>query len=207
MKQGVLITFEGGEGAGKSTQIARLAAHLRDAGRAVTLTREPGGTSFGEEARRILKHAPYGATLTDEAELLLFLAARAQLVREVIRPALDRGEIVLCDRFTDSTLAYQGAGRGLDDALIRRLNDFATGGLAPDRTYFLDVPTSIGLARAGKRADAADRLETLGEGFHERVRRSFDALAKAEPARIRTLDATRAPETVFAEILADPIFQ
>ena len=205
----MLITFEGSEGAGKSTQIQKLAEHLRAAGKTVLLTREPGGTPFGEEARNILKHAPYGDSLADETELLLFIAARAQLVREVIRPALARGDVVLCDRFTDSTLAYQGAGRGMDVDMIRRLNDFATGGLNPDRTFFLDVPVEVGLARARHRAGAiapTDRMETLSPLFYDRVRWCFQQLAEAEPKRIRTLDATRSPDAIFDDIRTDAVF-
>lgn len=206
----MLISFEGSEGAGKSTQIAKLAEHLRAHGRTVLLTREPGGTDFGEEVRNILKHAPYGDRLTDEAELLLFIAARAQLVREVIRPALARGEVVLCDRFIDSTLAYQGAGRGLDVNFIRGLNDFATGGLKPHRTYFLDLPVETGLARAKHRAAAnapADRMETMNTLFYDRVAWCFRQLAEAEPGRIVTLDATKSPEEIFALIRVDGVFR
>lgn len=206
---GLLITFEGSEGAGKTTQIAKLAEHLRAAGRTVLLTREPGGTDFGEEVRNILKHAPYGDRLTDEAELLLFIAARAQIVREVIRPALARGEVVLSDRFTDSTLAYQGAGRGIDVNFIRSLNDFATGGLKPHRTYFLDLPVEAGLARAKHRAAAnapTDRMETMNTLFYDRVAWCYRQLAESETERIVTLDATKTPDEIFAHIRADKIF-
>jgi dTMP kinase len=206
---GLLVTFEGSEGAGKTTQIAKLAEHLRASGRTVLLTREPGGTDFGEEVRNILKHAPYGDRLTDEAELLLFIAARAQIVREVIRPALARGEVVLCDRFTDSTLAYQGAGRGIDVNFIRGLNDFATGGLKPHRTYFLDLPVEAGLARAKHRAAAnapTDRMETMNTLFYDRVAWCYRQLAESEPERILTLDATKTPDEIFAYIRADKIF-
>lgn len=202
----MLISFEGSEGAGKSTQIAKLAEHLRASGRTVLLTREPGGTDFGEEVRNILKHAPYGDRLTDEAELLLFIAARAQIVREVIKPALARGEVVLCDRFTDSTLAYQGAGRGLDVNFIRSLNDFATGGLNPHRTYFLDLPTETGLARARNRAAAnapTDRMETMNTLFYDRVAWCYRQLGEAEPTRIVTLDAAQTPETLAGLIRDD----
>lgn len=206
----MLISFEGSEGAGKSTQIKLLAEHLRAAGRTVLLTREPGGTDFGEEVRNILKHAPYGDRLADESELLLFVAARAQLVREVIRPALARGEVVLCDRFTDSTLAYQGAGRGLDVNSIRAMNDFATGGLKPHRTYFLDLPVETGLARAKHRAAAnapTDRMETMNTLFYDRVAWCYRQIAEAEPARFVTLDATKTPDEIFALIRADGIFR
>lgn len=209
MSRGLLITFEGSEGAGKTTQINLLAEHLRASGRTVLLTREPGGTDFGEEVRNILKHAPYGERLTDEAELLLFVAARAQIVREVIRPALGRGEIVICDRFIDSTLAYQGAGRGIDVNFIRELNRFATGDLAPHRTFFLDLPVETGLARARHRAAAnapTDRMETMNTLFYDRVAWCYRQLAEAEPERIVTVDATQSPEALAAVIRADSIF-
>lgn len=206
----MLISFEGSEGAGKSTQIKLLAEHLRAHGKTVLLTREPGGTDFGEAVRNILKHAPYGDRLADESELLLFVAARAQLVREVIRPALSRGEIVLCDRFTDSTLAYQGAGRGLDVNFIRALNDFATGGLKPRRTYLLDLPVETGLARAKHRAAAnapTDRMETMNTLFYDRVAWCYRQLAEAEPGRFVTLDAAKTPDEIHALIRADEIFR
>ncbi len=206
----MLITFEGSEGAGKSTQIRLLADTLRARGRTVVLTREPGGTDFGEEVRNILKHAPYGDRLTDEAELLLFIAARAQIVREVIRPALKRGDVVLCDRFTDSTVAYQGAGRGMPEDFIRSLNTFATGGISPDRTYLLDLPAEVGLARARRRAEAgapADRMEGMQREFYDRVADCYRRLAAEAPERIRTLDATLPPEAVFSHIIADSIFR
>lgn len=209
MSHGLLITFEGSEGAGKTTQIALLAEHLREQGRTVLITREPGGTELGEEVRGILKHAPYGDRLTDEAELLLFIAARAQLVREVIRPALGRGEVVICDRFVDSTLAYQGAGRGIDVNFIRTLNDFATGGLRPHRTFFLDLPVETGLARARHRAAAnspIDRMERMNTMFYDRVTWCFRQLAEAHPERIVTVDATQTPEEIAAHVRGDALF-
>lgn len=205
----MLITFEGTDGAGKTTQIRMLEAHLRATGREVLVTREPGGTEFGEEVRNILKHAPYGARLSMEAELLLFLAARTQLVNEVIMPALDRGVTVLCDRFTDSSVAYQGAGRGLNERFIREANAFATGGLTPRRTYLLDLPAEVGLARARGRSQAgpADRMEGMEKDFYTRVADCYRRLSATEPDRIRIVDASRAPEAVFADILDDDIFR
>lgn len=205
----MLITFEGTDGAGKTTQIRMLEAHLRAGGRDVLVTREPGGTEFGEEVRHILKHADYGARLCMEAELLLFLAARAQLVSEVIMPALSRGAVVLCDRFTDSSVAYQGAGRGLSERFILDANHFATGGLTPRRTYLLDLPAEVGLARARGREPGApaDRMESMEADFYSRVIGCYRRMAAAEPNRIRLLDAARAPATVFEDILKDEIFR
>lgn len=170
-----LITFEGIEGCGKSTQVRLLTERLESEGYAVSTTREPGGTPLGEQIRGIVKHAEY--PICDESELLLFAAARAQIVREIIRPAVERGEVVICDRFTLSTLAYQGGGRGLDIEFIRRLNDFATSGLKPDLTVLLDVPVEVGLARAAKRAAAGDesidRIEAQKLDFFQRVRAAY----------------------------------
>ena len=195
---GVFLTFEGGEGAGKTTQIARLADALMERGGAVTRTREPGGDPFGEKMRAVLLDrdaAPVAA-----AELLLFAAARAQNVQTVIRPALDAGHVVLCDRFTDSTLAYQGAGRGLPREMIRAVNTVATGGLVPHRTFLLDVSPATGLARQSP--DAQDRLDREALAFHERVRAGFLALAGAEPERFVVLNAAQSPDALFAELLA-----
>lgn len=183
---GLLLSFEGPEGAGKSTQLARLAARLRDAGYAVTQSREPGGTALGGCIRELLLspgHAPQPM-----AELFLLLASRAQLCGEVLRPALGRGEVVLLDRFTDSTLAYQGAGRGLPLDMLRALNAQATGGLVPSLTLLLDIPAEAGLRRAAGRG-VPDRLEAGGLAFHQRVRAGFLDLAAAEPQRIAVLDA------------------
>jgi dTMP kinase len=193
---GVLITLEGGEGSGKTTQAKGLAGALKERGHAVCLTREPGGTELGQAVLRLLEsdQAP-----TPLAELLLFMADRAQHMREVIEPALLAGKIVVCDRFTDSTVAYQGYGRGLDITLIRRLNDEATGGLRPEVTLLLDLPPGIGLAREGAQLDVTGR-ESLE--FHERVRDGFLAIAKGEPERFVVIDATRAPEEVTEQAMA-----
>ncbi|MDR2862535.1 MAG: dTMP kinase [Puniceicoccales bacterium] len=202
---GSFITFEGGEGVGKSTQIAMLAAHIRAQGRSVRLVREPGGTALGEDVRHILKHAPYGNHLQPSSELLLFAASRAQLVSEIIRPALDAGETVLCDRFTDSTLVYQGCGRGLSADIIAVVNTFATGGLRPALTVLLDLPVSAGLERAQRRASSADvaapdRMETFDAPFYERVRTGYLALATAEPERFLVLDAAASPDAIAGQI-------
>ena len=180
---GVFLTFEGPEGAGKTTQIGLLADALRGRGYTVTRTREPGGDRVGERVRDLLLHGDVGL----EAELLLFAAARAQNVQTVVQPALVRGEIVLCDRFTDSTLAYQGAGRGLPLDFLHRVNAFATGGLTPARTFLLDLPPAQGLARQG--AGEQNRLDREDLAFHERVRAAFLALARAEPGRFVVINA------------------
>lgn len=194
---GRLITFEGPEGAGKTTQLARLAGRLQDTGRAVTAAREPGGTALGQGVRELLlspAHAP--APLT---EVFLLLASRAQLCAEVLRPALERGEAVLLDRFTDSTLAYQGAGRGLPLPRLRDLNTLATGGLTPHLTVLLDLDPAVGLRRARGRG-APDRLEAEAEAFHRRVRQGFLDLAAAEPARFLRLDASRDVDELAARV-------
>lgn len=182
---GFFITFEGPEGAGKTTQIGLLADALQSAGRTVTRTREPGGDVVGERVRELLLHASVGA----EAELLLFAAARAQNVQTVVRPALLRGDVVLCDRYTDSTLAYQGAGRNLPADFIARVNQFATSGLVPDLTLLLDLPPSVGLARQA--ANEQNRLDREALAFHERVRAAFLSVQQAEPGRVILIDAAQ----------------
>jgi dTMP kinase len=182
--RGLLITVEGGEGSGKSTLARVLAERLKERGHAVCLTREPGGTEFGQVVERLLTEKRAPAPL---AELLLFEADRAEHVREVIQPALEEGTIVICDRFSDSSLAYQGYGRRIDLGLIRRLNDEATLGLKPDLTLLVDVPSEVGLSREGEQLDVTGR-ESLE--FHRLVREGFLALAKAEPERFVVIDAT-----------------
>ena len=203
MARGKFITFEGGEGCGKSTQVARLKDALEADGVKVVLVREPGGTWLSEEIRRLIKDQDEDAPC-DRAELLLFLAARAQLVRNVIRPALEAGEWVVSDRFSDSTFAYQGYGRGLPLDVIRTVNDFACGGLVPDLTIFLDVSPETSLARRRRREastnESADRIEREGGGFHERIRRGFAEIAAAEPERVATVDANGSPDAVWEEI-------
>ncbi len=197
--RGVFLSFEGPEGAGKTTQIAHLTAALTERGYAITRTREPGGDPFGERVRALLLDR--NASPVSTAELLLFASARAQNVQTVIRPALDKGHIVLCDRFTDSTLAYQGYGRGIALDAIRTVNRVATGDLVPFRTFLLDLPPAIGLARQSP--DQQDRLDRETLDFHERVRAGFLAVALSEPERFVTLNAAQDSETLFAALLAE----
>ncbi len=199
---GTFITFEGPEGAGKTSVARRIAERLQGAGHHVLLTREPGGTPIGDQIRRILL-AHHNTAMTPEAEILLFSASRAQLVREVIRPALAQGAVVLCDRYADSTLAYQGYGRGLDVDALRQITAFATGGLAPDLTVLLDVTPEVGLARrrrAGRSGEEWNRLDDEELEFYERVRAGYLALAEAEPGRWRVVDATGSPDRVTEEV-------
>jgi dTMP kinase len=205
--RGLFITFEGTEGGGKSTQIQRLAVRLRDAGRTVRLLREPGGTPIGEEIRHTLKHSEANHAMTSEAELLLMNASRAQLVREVIRPALAAGEVVLCDRFYDSTTAYQGYGRGLDRTRVRAIIEFAVEQTRPDLTLLLDVPVAVSEARrAARRAGpganepARDRMEEADRAFFERVHQGFRAIAQEEPQRVHVIDATASIDAVTAAV-------
>lgn len=194
--RGRFVTLEGGEGAGKSTQLAALARLAQEAGREVVACREPGGTPLGERLRAALFATAAGETPPSaQAELLVFTAARAQLVAEVIRPALERGALVLCDRFADSTLAYQHYGRGLDRAMVAAANQTATGGLAPDLTLLLDLPPEQGFARGERRGDYLEREDLA---FHHRVRRGFLALAAAEPGRWLLLDATQPEPQITA---------
>ena len=203
LSRGVLITFEGGEGAGKSTQIGRLSgrlvAELGLAPEQVVRVREPGGTVLGEGIREVLKRPE--SRIGGPSEALLFAACRAQLVEDVIRPALAAGKVVLCDRFADSTVAYQGGGRGLPADLVESVNRLACGEVRPDLTVLLDLDPADGLARASARdSGKADRLEALDLAFHRRVREAYRALARSEPARILVLDATR-PQAEVAEAI------
>lgn len=199
------ITFEGGEGSGKTTQIKLAAGWLRERGTPVLATAEPGGTPLGRKIREILLNRG-SWTIGAEAELLLFAAARAQHVEEAILPALERGEWVLCDRFADATLAYQGFGRGLDVAFIRTLNDFSAQALKPEMTLLFDLPVEVGLARAKKRVsgvrpDAAeDRFEQEERAFHGRIREGYLFLAAAEPERFRIIDGAGSVETIHREV-------
>ncbi|MDI6710762.1 MAG: dTMP kinase [Thermoanaerobacterales bacterium] len=195
------IVFEGVDGAGKSTQVSLAAEALRGRGREVLVTREPGGTRLGEAVRRLLLDVK-NAEMTGETEALLYAAARAQCVREVIAPALRRGTVVLCDRFADSTLAYQGYGRGLDLELLRRINDLATGGLYPALTVVLDLP--VDEARLRLADGRRDRLEREAADFHERVRAGYLALAAAAPDTYLVLEADL-PVPVLAERILERI--
>ncbi|NPV68287.1 MAG: dTMP kinase [Anaerolineae bacterium] len=197
----MFITFEGPEGSGKTTQFQRVVAALQAAGVDVLATREPGGTLIGEQVRDILLNRPEGAVMAPEAEALLFSAARAQHVREVIRPALAAGRTVLCDRFYDSTLAYQGYGHGLDLAALRQITAFATGGLKPDITIYLDCPPEVGLGRKQSQAEL-NRLDRLALDFHRRVYAGYQTMMQQEPERWVAVDATPGPDEVFARITA-----
>lgn len=209
---GKLLVFEGVEGCGKSTQLKRLHAALEQSDRLhqlqrqglvpqIVATREPGGTDLGVGLRQLLLGYHGGAPMVSRAELLLYAADRAQHVEEVIKPALARGCWVLCDRYTDSTVAYQGYGRGIDLNLINQLNQMATGGLVPDLTLWLRLDAEAGLVRTRQRG-TADRMEQADLGFHQRVQRGFETLAKHHPERIATVDAMGSVDAVAAEIFA-----
>lgn len=193
---GYFITLEGPEGAGKSTQSTRLAGALTERGFDVFATREPGGTTAGELIRRILLDGP---ELNGWTEALLFTAARAQLVQDVIRPQLEAGRVVLCDRFSDSTLAYQGYGRGVDLAILRRLQNEATGGLRPALTFLLDLPVEHGLSRIPPAS--LDRLDREVADFHQRVRRGYAEMATEDPGRWVVVDAAQPPERLGERML------
>jgi dTMP kinase len=200
---GIFITFEGPEGSGKTTQIGLLAAHLRAKGHDVLTTREPGGTRIGDQIRAVL-HDIANVEMVPEAESLLYSASRAQLVGQVIRPALAQGTIVLSDRYADSTTAYQGYGRGLDLDLLKQITEFATGGLTPHLTIYLDCPVEEGLDRK-RRASALEagewnRLDQETVEFHRRVRQGYLTLAADEPDRWLLLDAGRSVEGLQGEI-------
>ena len=197
-RAGLFITLEGGEGAGKSLQAEALARRLKKHGQSVVRTREPGGTPLGERLRDIvlgLSSDGAGPHLDPLTETLLFIAARAELVSSVIAPALQRGDVVVCDRFADSTRAYQGFGRELSLELIDQLNGAVTEGVCPDLTALLDLPVEEGLARTGA-AGQADRIGSEGQAFHERVRQGYQALAAREPGRWLVVDATQPPDAV-----------
>lgn len=192
------MAFEGGDGAGKSTQLGLLADALRAAGRHVVLTRQPGGTPLGGQIRELVLH---GGHVGPRAEALLYAADKAQHVDELVRPALQRGEDVITDRYTDSSIAYQGAGRELGSDEIRRLLDWAVDGLFPDLTIVLDVPASVGRARRGDRGAGHDRIEREADDFHERVRRHFLDLAASAPQRYLVLDGTGDPQQLHQAVL------
>jgi dTMP kinase len=198
--RGRLITIEGLDGAGKSTLARALADELSARGERVELLREPGGVELSERIRTLVKDPEL--SVAPRAEALLYAAARAQLVEELLAPLLRDGAIVLLDRFVDSSLAYQGAGRALGVEQVRAINRFATGPLAPDRTLLLRISPAGGRARAHERALAPDRLEREGDGFFAAIASAYDELARAEPERIRVIDAAQAPEQVLRDALA-----
>ncbi len=194
------IVFEGIEGSGKSTQILKLSALLAQAGRPHLVTREPGGTPLGDALRELLLSTA-GAGIDGLTELYLLEAARRMHVHQVLRPALERGVIVLCDRFSDSSVAYQGGGRELGIEVVETLNSQATAGLVADLTFLLDLPVETGLARVGRRGRAEDRMEREARAFHERVRQTYLEVARRRGAAYRVVAADRDPDAVFAEIL------
>lgn len=198
--RGLFITFEGGDGAGKSTQVARLTDYLRARGCEVLHTREPGGTELGVALRQVLLHSEH--EIVPRAEALIYAADRANNVATKVRPALDRGAIVLQDRYLDSSVAYQGSGRDLGPNEIRDLSLWATGGLLPDVTVLLDIDPLEGRARVTAQRGGLDRLEAEGREFHERVRGRFLKLAEAEPERFLVVDASRDPDDISAQVRA-----
>ncbi|MFO1460295.1 MAG: dTMP kinase [Verrucomicrobiota bacterium] len=204
MPRGVFITFEGGEACGKTTQIRLLQDRLRAMGRTVLAVREPGGTPLGEKIRHLLKHDLDGNGMSPETELLLMNASRAELVRKVICPALDSGSVVLCDRFSDSTLAYQGGGRGLDPAMVRAVVRAATGTLWPDLTLWLRLSPDEAIRRLrerkGEQGNLGDRFDDERSDFFERVERAYEQLAREEPHRMIPVPAEGSPETVAGRI-------
>ena len=195
MKKGLFITFEGTDGCGKTTQIEILKRYLDEKGYKVVLTREPGAKGLGEKLREILLN--YDGDVSSNCESFLFLADRAQHIDMLIKPAIERGEVVLCDRHTDSTVAYQGYGRGLDLDQIRMLNDIATNGVKPDMTFVFDIDIATAQKRVGK---TKDRMESAGIEFFKRVRQGYLEIAKSEPERVKVLDATQTIETIANQV-------
>jgi dTMP kinase len=200
MSAGFLLSFEGSEGCGKSTQIALLRTRLEAAGRAVVVLREPGGTELGESIRHLLQHAKEGAAMTPETELLLFAASRAQLVREKIRPLLEAGTFVILDRFLDSTTVYQGIARGLPLESVCAINHFAIGGTLPQLTLVLDMDSATARQRIHQSGRELDRMESQPQSFFEKVRQGYLKVAQAEPARLKIIDASATPEAVHESI-------
>ncbi|OGN65343.1 MAG: dTMP kinase [Chlamydiae bacterium RIFCSPHIGHO2_12_FULL_49_9] len=195
------ITFEGGEGAGKTTLIEKIAFRLSGQNRSVLRTREPGGTRVGEEIRKILLERREGEPLSPYAELSLFLASRAQHLSEIIKPALEKGAIVLCDRFNDSSIAYQGMARGLGMDEVEKVCRFMSGGIEPALTLYLDIDPEMGLARAKRDRGGQDRMESEAIAFHKKIREAYLRIHKKHPKRFHLLDAAMSPERVFEEAM------
>jgi dTMP kinase len=198
-KRGKFITFEGGEGSGKSTHIERLVTRLRQAGNRVLVAREPGGTEVGEQIRHILQYSKQSAAMVPETELLLFCASRAQLVREIIEPALNEGRVVICDRFFDSTAVYQGVGRKINPHAVAAVNSFAVGANLPDLTLIIDLDPRIGLERARGR-ELFDRMESQSLEFYDRVRQGYLDLSKREARRVKVIDGSQTLDEVEKQI-------
>ena len=196
MKKGMFITFEGADGCGKTTQMKLLAEYLEEKRVSVVITREPGGKGLGEKVREILLN--YDGPVSDRCESFLFLADRAQNIDTIVNPAVEEGKIVLCDRHIDSTVAYQGYGRGLDIERIKMLNNIATNAIKPDLTFVFDIDVETSMKRVGKEKD---RMESAGIEFHNRVRHGYLELAKQEPQRIKVLDATKSIEDIHKKVV------
>lgn len=197
---GFFLSFEGSEGCGKSTQISLLRQRLEQEGQSVVVLREPGGTAVGEEIRHLLQHAKAGEGMTPEAELLLFAASRAQIVREKILPLLAAGTFVILDRFLDSTTVYQGMARGLPLESVRAINAFATGGTLPQMTLVLDMDPALAHQRIHASGREFDRMESLPLSFFEKVRQGYQQLAQEEPQRVLLIDAARTPEVIHEDL-------
>ncbi|MFH1073970.1 MAG: dTMP kinase [Candidatus Firestonebacteria bacterium] len=195
----IFITFEGPEGSGKTTQIKLLVHYLKSRGISVVETREPGGSEIAEKIRELLLD-PRNKKMAAPAELLLYLASRAQHIKDKIKPSLEKGKTVICDRFSDSTMAYQGYARGISKQLIQSMNNFATSGLKPDLTFYVDIDVDIGLRRARKRSGRKDRLELEKTSFHNKVRRGYLALAEKEPGRIKIIRGNGTIEEISKQI-------
>lgn len=198
-RQGLFVSFEGIEGCGKTTQAMLLAKWLKSRGHQVIVTREPGGTPLAEKIRKVLLDSR-NHQMSPLTELLLLQASRAQHLAQVIIPALKAGKIVVCDRFADSSTAYQGYGRGMDLEMVKQLNQIAVDGCWPGLTLVFDLPVEQGFARAAKRKRALDRMEKQERAFHQKVRRGFKAIAKAEPARVKVLDGSFPPDVIQAAV-------
>lgn len=196
---GLFVTFEGGDASGKTTQIGLLASWLKTQGKTVLVTREPGGSDLGNELRDIVLHRR--GFIAPRAEALIYAADRAHHIHEVVRPALERGEVVLQDRYLDSSVAYQGAGRVLDPAEVKDVSVWATEGLMPEVTILLDVPADIGAKRQASEERAYDRLEAEALDFHERVRESYLAIAREDPERVAVIDGTASVDDVHQAVL------
>lgn len=197
MKKGLFITFEGADGCGKTTQLNLLAEYLQSKGLEVVVTREPGSRGLGEKIREILLN--YDGEVSSNCEAFLFLADRAQHIDMLVKPSIEAGKIVLCDRHTDSTIAYQGYGRGVDLQRIKMLNSLATSGLVPDLTLVFDIDVETSMARVGKNKD---RMESAGVEFHEKVRQGYLEIAKAEPERVKVINSKDSIENIFEQVKA-----
>ncbi len=202
MKKGLFITFEGIDGCGKSTQIAKAAEYLNEKGISHIVTREPGGTPLAEKIRELIL-SPQNSEMKNSCELLLYLSARAQHVEEKIKPALEKGTTVLCDRYQEATFAYQGFGRGYPLNLLQELNSFATGGLVPSKTFIFDITVECAFDRMKKTGKAPDRLEKNSKEFYQKIREGYLALASAHPKRIKLIQGEKSVDEIFLEVKKD----